>query len=139
MTCGDVDLTATFLSPIEVRIPNPQGGCDLTRTQPTDLVNQSIPFSYLSVEVASNDGRPHQVQLYTDISGGWVGQSDQLIQWETIVGNTVNHRVFPQNGTQFTEVNGRLLGGYVFYSTKQVALLHEVLSESFSEHFRSAE
>jgi len=79
MTCGSVDLTATFLSPIEVRTPsitNLQQGCDLTKAQPTDLVNQSIPFSYLSVEVISNDGMPHKVQLYTAVSGGWLAQSD---------------------------------------------------------------
>jgi hypothetical protein len=48
------------------------------KTQPTDLVNQSIPFSYLSVEVVANDGKPHQVQLYNDVSGEWLAQNDQL-------------------------------------------------------------
>ena len=101
-------------------------------TQPTDLVNQSIPFSYLSVEVAANDGVPHQVQLYTDISREWLAQSDQLFQWATTTGNTVTHRFWLQNQTQLTEVGGRPRDGYVMYSTKQV-----VLSESFSAHFRS--
>jgi len=141
MTCGRVDLTATFLSPIEVCTPsitNPKPGCDLTKAQPTDLVNQSIPFSYLSVEVVSNDGRPHEVQLYTDISGQWLTQSNQAFAWETIAGNTVNHRFWLQNQTQLTEVNGRPGDGFVVYSTKQVAHLREILSVSFSKHFRSA-
>ena len=43
-------------------------GYDLILTQPTDLVNQSIPFSFLSVEFSTNDGQPHQAQLYTGVS-----------------------------------------------------------------------
>ena len=141
MTSGGVDLTATFLSPIEVRTPpttDVQPGCDLTKAQPTDLVNQSIPFSYLSVEVVSNDGKPHKVQLYTDISGEWLAQSDQAFTWETVAGSTVNHRFWLQNQTQATEVNGRLRDGYVMYSTKQVTHFRQILSGSFSKHSRSA-
>ncbi|KAF9653386.1 DUF1793-domain-containing protein [Thelephora ganbajun] len=104
MACGGVDLVATFLSPVE----------------PTDLVNQSIPFSYLAVEVSSNDAKPHQVQLYTDISGEWLAQSDQILTWETIAGDTVNHRFSLQNETRFNETGGRLRDGGVMYSTKQV-------------------
>ncbi|KAF9790927.1 hypothetical protein BJ322DRAFT_417052 [Thelephora terrestris] len=109
LTCGAVDLTATFLSPIE----------------PKDLVNQSIPFSYLSVEVLSNDGNPHHVQLYTDIDGEWLvptnlATNDQLIEWETVAGDTVNHRVSLQNQVQFLQVDGRLRDGSIIYSTKQV-------------------
>ena len=93
--------------------------------QPTDLVNQSIPFSYLSAEVASNDGNPHQVQLYTDVDGEWLvptnlATNDQLIQWETDAGNTVNHQFWLQNQTQFLQANGRLRDGSVIYSTEQV-------------------
>lgn len=95
-------------------------------------MNQSIPFSYLSVEVVANDGKSHHVQLYTDISGEWLAQSDQNFQWETTAGSTVNHQFQLQNQTQLTEVNGRLRDGYVMYSTKQVAVLHEILSEHFS-------
>ncbi|KAF9791272.1 hypothetical protein BJ322DRAFT_439174 [Thelephora terrestris] len=104
MTCGSVDLTATFLSPIE----------------PTDLVNQSIPLSYLGVEVASNDGNPHQVELFTDIDGEWLAQPDQFVQWNTTVGDVVTHQFSLQNQTQFGEVNGRLRYGSIVYSTEQV-------------------
>ena len=94
-------------------------GYNLTEMQPTDLVNQSIPFSYLSVEVVANDGNPHQVQLYTDISGEWLAQSD-LIKWQTTVGATVSHQLSLQNQTQFLEVDGRPRYGSVMYSTQQV-------------------
>ncbi|KAF9780602.1 hypothetical protein BJ322DRAFT_1164970 [Thelephora terrestris] len=96
MTCGRLDLTATFLSlsPIE-------------------------SISYLGVKVASNDGNPRQVELFTDIDGEWLAQPDQLVQWSTTVGDVVTHQFLPQNQTQFGEVNGRLRYGSVVYSTEQ--------------------
>jgi len=109
------------------------------KAQPTDLVNQSIHFSYLSVEVFSNDGMPHKVQLYTDISGEWLAQSDQVFTWENVAVKTgVNHAFALQNQTHFNEVNGRLRDGYVLYSTKQVTHIREILSGSLSKHFRPA-
>lgn len=38
--------------------------------QPDDLVRQSMPFSYLYINTASNDGNAHNVRLYSDITGG---------------------------------------------------------------------
>lgn len=38
--------------------------------QPSDLVRQSMPFSYLSMTAESNDGNAHDVQVYSDVSGG---------------------------------------------------------------------
>ena len=49
-----VGMTITFLSPVT----------------PDDLRRQSLVFSYLNVEVHSLDGRPHDVQIYSDISAG---------------------------------------------------------------------
>lgn len=51
---GKVTLTATFLSPVH----------------PTDLLQQSMQFSYLQASVESADGDHHEVQVYSDISGG---------------------------------------------------------------------
>jgi hypothetical protein len=51
---GKVGLKVTFLSPV----------------QPHDLKRQSLIFSYLHVEVHSLDGKPHDVQLYSDVSAG---------------------------------------------------------------------
>ena len=89
-------------------------------------MNQSIPFSYLAVQVAANDDNSHSVQLYTDVSGEWLvrsdtqPESDQLIEWETTAGGTVSHQFSLQNQTQFLEVDGRVRYGTVVYSTKQV-------------------
>ena len=54
MSAGAVDMNITFLSPLT----------------PTDLKRQSLPFSYVNVAVSSADGKPHDVELYTDITAG---------------------------------------------------------------------
>lgn len=51
---GLLSLKVQFLSPIS----------------PNDLLRQSAPVSYMSVSVASKDGKEHDVQLYTDVSAG---------------------------------------------------------------------
>ena len=51
---GVVEMNITFLSPIT----------------PTDLMRQSLVFSYVDVSVTSTDGAAHDVQLYTDITAG---------------------------------------------------------------------
>lgn len=104
---------------------------NLMKTQPKDLVNQSIPFSYLAVDVAPNDGSSHSVQLYTDVSGEWLVPGNlppesQLFLWETTIGDTVNHQFLLQNQTQFLEVDGRVRYGNVTYSTKKVPSLPHV-------------
>ncbi|MGW4517439.1 glutaminase domain-containing protein [Streptomyces sp. NPDC004393] len=63
---GGVELTLTFLSPVE----------------PGDLRRQSMPLSYLTAEVRSTDGSTHEVGLYFDISGEWAhGNSATRIRW----------------------------------------------------------
>ena len=49
---GVVEMNITFLSSIT----------------PTDLMRQSLIFSYVDVSVTSTDGAAHDVQLYTDIT-----------------------------------------------------------------------
>ena len=51
---GVVEMNITFLSSIT----------------PTDLMRQSLIFSYVDVSVTSTDGAAHNVQLYTDITAG---------------------------------------------------------------------
>ncbi|KAI0712927.1 hypothetical protein C8T65DRAFT_726919 [Cerioporus squamosus] len=56
MQAGPMNITVTYLSPIE----------------PSDLINQSIPFSYVSIEAKSLDGAVHDVQIYSDITSEFV-------------------------------------------------------------------
>ncbi|TBU30301.1 DUF1793-domain-containing protein [Dichomitus squalens] len=102
MTAGPVDLTITFLSPIE----------------PSDFVNQSLPLSYYSVSAASTDGKSHSVQVYADISAEWVSGDDTLIvNWATTTGDVLSHEVKLAIQTTYTEINDRIQQGSAFHST----------------------
>ncbi|KAI0327103.1 DUF1793-domain-containing protein [Cubamyces sp. BRFM 1775] len=102
MTAGPVDLTITFLSPVE----------------PTDMVNQSLPLSYYAVSAASNDGNTHSVQLYTDISAEWVtGDNSLTANWSTTTGNVLTHQVQLASQTQFGEIGDHIQQGSAYHST----------------------
>ncbi|KEQ96470.1 hypothetical protein AUEXF2481DRAFT_73080 [Aureobasidium subglaciale EXF-2481] len=64
---GKIGLNVTFLSPVES----------------TDLRRQSIPASYMNVEVFSIDGTEHEVQLYSDVSAEWAsGDRSAVAEWD---------------------------------------------------------
>ncbi|KAF9255201.1 DUF1793-domain-containing protein [Marasmius fiardii PR-910] len=66
---GAVQLNVTFLSPIE----------------PSDWVLQSLPFIYVSVDVTSTDGSPHNVQVYLDTTAEWLSSDrSNRVQWKTV-------------------------------------------------------
>ena len=61
-----IRLTAEFLSPVE----------------PGNLRAQAIPMSYVLVTVSSMDHRPHDVQIYLDISSEWAsGARREPVGW----------------------------------------------------------
>ncbi|KAJ8095401.1 hypothetical protein PM082_023171 [Marasmius tenuissimus] len=65
---GTVQLHITFLSPIE----------------PDNWVLQSLPFVYLAIDVGSTDGQPHNVQLYSHVTGEWIsGDPTSTMIWNT--------------------------------------------------------
>ncbi|KLO07713.1 DUF1793-domain-containing protein [Schizopora paradoxa] len=53
---GPINLTMDFMSPIDA----------------DDLIRQSVPFSYLAISAASIDGKPHSVNVYSDVSSEWI-------------------------------------------------------------------
>ncbi|KAI1412070.1 DUF1793-domain-containing protein [Hypoxylon sp. FL1857] len=53
---GPVIITASFFSPVT----------------PKDICRTSIPLSYLTTTVQSNDGKPHHVQFYSDVTSNWM-------------------------------------------------------------------
>ncbi|KAL7619645.1 hypothetical protein AAE478_010186 [Parahypoxylon ruwenzoriense] len=59
---GPVTITASFFSPVT----------------PKDVCRSSIPLSYLTTSVHSNDGKPHHVQFYSDINGAWIGLGNEF-------------------------------------------------------------
>ncbi|KAH9844227.1 DUF1793-domain-containing protein [Rhodofomes roseus] len=102
LTAGGIDLTVTFLSPVE----------------PSDLLNQSIPFSYLALSAASNDGSSHSVSVYSDISAEWVTGDDSLTaNWSTTTGDTIFHQVQLEDQTEFGEINDHTQQGSAYYAT----------------------
>ncbi|KAJ7368429.1 hypothetical protein DFH08DRAFT_25512 [Mycena albidolilacea] len=102
MSAGPVDLTVTFLSPVE----------------PTDLTKQSFPFSYMALSVTATDGNSHSVQIYSDITAEWVAGDITLpVNWSTATGGTLVHQVQLQNQTVFAEATDRALYGSAFYAT----------------------
>ncbi|KAJ3908017.1 hypothetical protein F5879DRAFT_794476 [Lentinula edodes] len=105
LSAGPVNLTVTFLSPIE----------------PEDLVKQSFPFSYLSVSASCSDGSSHSVSVYTDITGEWLATDHTAaINWTTTTGDVLTHQSQLKNQTEYTEGDGRILQGSMFYSTRNV-------------------
>ena len=72
---GPMNLTVTFLSPIEVRTLKRflfyQFQLALTICyKPDDWVKQSMPFAYLSLEASALDDASHSVQLYSEVTAG---------------------------------------------------------------------
>jgi len=66
LTVGGVTLTVTFFSPVD----------------PGNLQRQCVPFGYVSIVVASTDGRAHSVDLHFDVSAEWVhGNTATQVTW----------------------------------------------------------
>ncbi|KAI0650359.1 DUF1793-domain-containing protein [Trametes meyenii] len=106
LTAGPIDLTVTFLSPVE----------------PSDLVNQSLPLSYYAVSAASNDGQSHNVQLYTDISAEWVtGDNSLTANWTTTTGSVLTHQVQLASQSEFSEIGDHIQQGSAYHSTLNTA------------------
>ncbi|CCA68621.1 probable glutaminase A [Serendipita indica DSM 11827] len=102
LSAGGIDLTANFLSPVE----------------PEDLTKQSLPFSYLALTAASNDGNSHSVQVYTDISAEWVtGDNSKTATWSTTTGNSIiTHQISLQNPQVYGEASDHTEYGSAYYS-----------------------
>ncbi|KAK0206362.1 DUF1793-domain-containing protein, partial [Desarmillaria ectypa] len=102
LSAGSVELTVSFLSPVDA----------------TDLVKQSIPFAYMTVSAASIDGAGHSVQVYTDISAEWVsGDTSLTANWTTSTGSVVTHQVQLTDPSVFSEFSDHTQYGSAFYST----------------------
>ncbi|KAI1109383.1 DUF1793-domain-containing protein [Nemania sp. NC0429] len=54
---GPVTIEASFFSPVT----------------PKDVCRSSIPLSYLTTTVRSDDGKPHHIRFYSDVSSTWLG------------------------------------------------------------------
>ena len=119
-TCGPVDLNLQFVSPL----------------LPDDLDLLSRPVNYINYEVASNDGKKHEVQIYFEATPEWaVNELNQEVEVST--GTTWNIR-FAKAGTTEQPIlqkkgdNVRIDWGY-FYLASEEAKNKSVVIGDFSE------
>ncbi|EJD08023.1 DUF1793-domain-containing protein [Fomitiporia mediterranea MF3/22] len=102
---GPVNVNITFLSPIE----------------PTDLARQSLPFSYMYITVQPNDGGSHSVQIYSDVSGEFIGgNSGVQANWTfNESSDFVYLQMNPSSPLPFQELNKRPQDGTLYYCMKK--------------------
>ncbi|KAI2624489.1 DUF1793-domain-containing protein [Xylaria nigripes] len=79
---GPVTLEVSFLSPVT----------------PKDLCRTSIPLSYMTATARSNDGKPHDIRFYSDVSSTWLGGE----AGDPIVVLPQTHNTTPTQDTLFT-------------------------------------
>ncbi|OSD07070.1 hypothetical protein PYCCODRAFT_1464180 [Trametes coccinea BRFM310] len=102
MQAGPMNITVTFLSPIE----------------PSDWVLQSLPFSYMSFEAIATDGRPHEVQVYSDISADWLsGDRSSAVRWsQNATNGSIYQEINLQSPQSFVEIQGQAQDGAAYYA-----------------------
>ncbi|KAK0199053.1 hypothetical protein F5146DRAFT_118166 [Armillaria mellea] len=96
------NVNVTFLSPIES----------------SNLVLQSLPFSYVYIDVESNDGQEHSIQLYSDISAEWIsGDSAKFAQWNTTkTDSSAIHAAARQSPSSMQEIGNLSEDATVYYA-----------------------
>ncbi|TFL06559.1 hypothetical protein BDV98DRAFT_588814 [Pterulicium gracile] len=98
---GPIRLIVDYLSPIE----------------PDDWVKMSLPFAYMSVTAESTDGRPHEVRLYSDISGEWCSNADSNVTWSTVeTAKSLQHKIERTDPKRFGEDDGMGEDGATYYA-----------------------
>ncbi|THH06834.1 hypothetical protein EW145_g3808 [Phellinidium pouzarii] len=106
-SAGPMQINATFLNPIE----------------PTDLVRQSLPFSYFYLSATSTDGNAHTLRMYSDISGEFMaGDTSQIAQWTPVdSGQYVVLSMQLQTQQAFTENDNHAQDATEYYTFKKIA------------------
>jgi hypothetical protein len=108
LQAGPMAINVTFLSPIE----------------PTDLVKQSFPFTYIYFEASSTDENSHSVQVYQDISGEWTSSdTNNVIQWNTTTSSNpiIFHEAQRDPYQYMIETNNIAEDGVVYHVTNSGA------------------
>ncbi|KAH9913166.1 uncharacterized protein B0H18DRAFT_941756 [Fomitopsis serialis] len=100
---GPMNVTLTFLSPID----------------PSDLLRQSLPFAYAALDFTSTDNQPHDIQLYSDITGEWLANNKGLqMSWSppSQTSSMIYHELHLTNPTPFQEQGGQALDGAAYFA-----------------------
>ena len=126
--------------------------------QPDDWVKQSLPFSYLTIQVTSTDGQTHDVQVYSDITASrkssiffvipivsdrvasleWLSSNaTSPARWSSkVTGSSVFHEMELENPQANVQVNERSQDGKVYFAMSSVRNVSQLRSE-FGAHLRS--
>lgn len=79
--------------------------------KPTDILKQSMPFSYMSISAISTDGNSHDFAVYSDISAEWVtGDNSLTVNWTTTTGDVITHQVQLESQSTYGEVSDHIQG-----------------------------
>ncbi|KAL5519642.1 hypothetical protein ACEPAH_1325 [Sanghuangporus vaninii] len=105
-TAGPMQINMSFIGPIE----------------PTDLVRQSIPFSYITMSASSIDGNTHNVRMFIDMNGELItGDSSLLAQWAAEEdGEYTILTMQLQNQRAFTEIGSRAQDAVEYFCFKKI-------------------
>ncbi|GJE95231.1 DUF4965 and DUF1793 domain-containing protein [Phanerochaete sordida] len=108
LAAGPLDLNVTYLSPIE----------------PADPVSQSFPISYFAMTFAANDGQPHRVQVYCDVSGEWLsGDRSHCMDWNMTTDTVVLHQAFLVRPQPFNEINRQAEDAIFYFGALRTELM----------------
>ncbi|KAJ6093532.1 hypothetical protein N7486_008821 [Penicillium sp. IBT 16267x] len=101
VTAGSRSFTLDFFSPVS----------------PKNYLRQSLPFSYLTVTLAAGDSS--SVQIYSDISGSWTGQSTDSSWRYSTNGSTGVFQIEAVGQATYSEnSDGQALWGSAVYATR---------------------
>ncbi|KAL0952407.1 hypothetical protein HGRIS_006682 [Hohenbuehelia grisea] len=100
---GPLDMNLTFLTPIE----------------PADISRQSFPFVYLYVDIQSTDGKPHDIQMSSDMEAQWIcGDGGVAIHWDTTqTSSSVCHRMAPDTIQAFQDSGEQAKDATLYFAT----------------------
>lgn len=101
LTAGSVGLTLDFFSPVT----------------PSNYLRQSLPFSYLNVQVSESYGS--DIQIYSDIDGRWTGREDRsVIDYEEHDDGFAIHSLSVEDAAKYAESNDMALWGNAILASR---------------------
>ncbi|RDW74656.1 putative glutaminase [Aspergillus mulundensis] len=101
LAAGPVDFTLDFFSPIS----------------PSNYLRQSLPFSYLTVNVSGADA--NNVQIYTSIDGRWTGEAQNTVCDFRREGDTLAYALKIKDAIRYAENSDMATWGEAVLSSVQ--------------------
>ncbi|PCH44011.1 DUF1793-domain-containing protein [Wolfiporia cocos MD-104 SS10] len=112
---GNVVASATLLettiTPTRTIMAFKAGAMNLT---PADWIKQSMPFSYVSVSAKSNDGKPHNFQVFSHLSL-------RQLDFSSALENTSMTTPSPVDAQPFTDVNQQATDGTLYFTVSNTS------------------